>query len=280
MKLFNKILNDIFKNKQAIKVISGINNLNVNEILEYIRACEISKASYIDIVANPDIVKFIKEKTNLPICVSSIDIISLYESVLAGADIIEIGNFDIFYKQGIMLSSEQIVTMSAQIRSLFPHIDICVTIPHTYTLNQQIKLALKLESIGINMIQTEGNTSKVIYSNLIKNNISQDYLLDSILESSSTLSSVYFLSNAVNIPIIASSGINSITGPIAIAYGASCIGIKSEINSLSDINYMSFRISEIFNSLYLNTLIGSSEQNSFLSSHSYINFDKSLFYNV
>lgn len=280
MKLFNKILNDIFENKQAIKVISGIDNLNVNKILEYIRACERSKASYIDIVANPEIVKFIKQKTSLPICVSSIDIICLYESVLAGADIVEIGNFDIFYKQGIMLSSEQIVMMSSQIRSLFPHIDICVTIPHIYTLDQQIKLALKLENIGVNMIQTEGNTSKVIHSNLIKNNTSQDYLLDSLLKSSSTLSSVHFLSNAVNIPIIASSGINSITGPIAIAYGASCIGIKSEINSLSTVNYISFRISEIFNSLYLNTLIGSSEHNSFISSHSYINFDKSLFYDV
>lgn len=278
MKLFNKTLNNTFENKQAIKVISGIDNLNINQILEYTQACEVSKASYVDIIANPSIVKFMKTITNLPICVSSIDIGSLYDSVLAGADIVEIGNFDIFYKQGVLLSFEQIITMSEQIRYLFPYIDICVTIPHTYTLQQQIALALNLENIGINMIQTEGNASKVVHSNLIKKNIAQDYLFSSILKSSSTLSSVYFLSNVVDIPIIASSGINSITAPIAIAYGASCIGIKSDIGVLSNINKMSLRISEIFNSLYTNTLKMNISQNNLSSSNSFLSIDKSIFY--
>jgi len=226
--LFNKKLDNIFKNKQVVKIISGIDNLNVNNILHYIRACEIGKATYIDIAANPKIVHFIKQLTDLPVCVSSIDIKSLYDSVLAGADLVEVGNFDIFYNQGIILSSQQILNISRQLRLLLPSIDICVTIPHTFTLNQQIELALQLEYIGINIIQTEGNSSKLTYSSLIQHNQLKTHLFHSILQTSAALSSVYVLANAVQIPVIAASGINCLTGPIAFAYGASGIGIKFE----------------------------------------------------
>jgi len=275
MQLFSKKLDNIFNNKKVVKIISGIDNLNVNNILQYIWACETSKATYIDIAANPEIVSFIKQITDLPICVSSINIKALYESVLAGADLVELGNFDVFYDQGIILSPQQIINMSRQIRLLLPSIDICVTIPHMFTLSQQIEVALRLEDLGINIIQTEGNISKLIDVNLSKQNISQDYLFHSILKTSSALSSVYFLSNVVTIPVIASSGINSLTGPIAFAYGASGIGMKSEISKFCYINNMSSRINEIVHSLDMNYL---NKQVNVNSLYSYIN--KSIFYSI
>nr|YP_010865321.1 hypothetical protein QQR83_pgp053 [Campylaephora boydenii]WGT74086.1 hypothetical protein [Campylaephora boydenii] len=280
MKLFNQQLDNLFNNKKVVKIISGIDNLNINNVVQYIQACEIGKATYVDIAANPEIVHFIKQITNLPVCVSSINIKALYDSVLAGADLVEIGNFDVFYKQGIILSPQQIVNISKQIRVLLPNTDICVTIPHTFNLNEQIELALRLEDIGINIVQTEGNMSKLISSNLSKLTISQDYLFYSILQTSAALSSVYFLSNVVNIPVIASSGINSLTAPIAFAYGASGIGIRSEVSKFNSINKMSCRIHEIIQSLDINISNIKSINNDSILDSLYSYLDKSIFYSI
>ena len=248
MQLFNKKLNDMFTTKQVVKIISGIDNTNFNVILKYIKTCEMSNATYIDITANPNIVSIVKRLTDLPICISSISIKALYDCVQAGADIIEIGNFDSFYNEGIILSSTQILDMATQIRTLFPCIDICVTIPHILTLEQQVILALQLETIGVNIIQTEG---KLIHSsNNMDNNKSNLY--SSICSASLALSSVYYLSKYINIPIIASSSINSVNASLALAYGASGIGIKSAISDLSGIKQMSSYVNEIMCSFDIN----------------------------
>ena len=281
MMLFNKKLDTIFNSKQVVKIISGIDNLNINEILEYIRVCEINKATYIDIVANPKIVYFIKQMTNLPICVSSIDVKSLYNSVVAGADLVEIGNFDVFYQYGINLSYKQILFIAKQTRNLLPYTDICVTIPHIFTINQQIELALQLEDLGINIIQTEGRISETTYLDLFKKtNNSKNTLANSIIKASSALSSVYLLSNAVSIPIIASSGISSLTAPMSFAYGASGIGIKSEISKFSNISEMSLRINEIMNSLNIN-ISNINNVNRNLNLNNFLTYaDKSIFYSI
>ena len=255
MQLFHKKLNDMFTKKQVIKIISGIDNTNFNVILKYIKTCEMSNATYIDIIANPKIVSVVKNITKLPICVSSISIKALYDCVQAGADIIEIGNFDSFYNEGIVLSASQILAMAKQARTLFPYIDICVTIPYTLKLEQQVILAVQLEKIGINIIQTEG---KLIQSSNYINNDTND-LYDSICYASLALSSVYYLSQSINIPIIASSSINSINAPFALAYGASGIGIKSAISNLSGIKQMSSYINEIVCSFDMNKISNSYE---------------------
>ena len=250
MQLFNKKLDDMFTKKQVVKIISGIDNTNFNVILKYIKTCEMSNATYIDITANPNIVSIAKRVTNLPICVSSISVKALYACVQAGADIIEIGNFDSFYDKGIILSSAQILAMAKQVRTLFPFIDICVTIPHTLTLEQQVILASQLEKIGVNIIQTEG---KLIHSiNDIDNDKSNLY--SSVCCASLALSSVYYLSKSINIPIIASSSINSVNASLALAYGASGIGIKSAISDLSGIKQMSSYINEIICSFDINKI--------------------------
>jgi len=256
MQLFHKTLNDMFTKKKVIKIISGIDNTNFNAILKYIKTCETSNATYIDIIANPKIVSLVKNITNLPICVSSISVKALYDCVKAGADIIEIGNFDSFYNEGIVLSASQILEIAKQARTLFPCIDICVTIPYTLKLEQQVILALQLEKIGINIIQTEG---KLIQSNHDINNGDKN-LYNSICYASLALSSVYYLSQSINIPIIASSSVNSVNAPLALAYGASGIGIKSAISNLSSIKQMSSYINEIVCSFDINRIVNSYEQ--------------------
>lgn len=73
MNLFNTQLKTSFQNKQIIKIISGLSNLDLDKIIRITKAAELSHASYIDIVANTQIVSIIKSITALPICVSSID---------------------------------------------------------------------------------------------------------------------------------------------------------------------------------------------------------------
>ena len=245
MHLFNQRLNSSFANKQVVKAISGINNFNINKILKVVHAAQISGATYIDIAANPSIVSFIKQHTDLPICVSSINSKDLFDCVVQGADLVEIGNFDAFYNNGINLSPSQILKLAEETRLLLPHTDICVTIPHVLTLDNQIRLAISLEKLGINIIQTEG----VMARNKFIGNKLEDIIYSDIYNASSALSSVYAISNVVNIPIIASSGINAFSAPIAFSYGASAIGIRSAISNLNTIYEISCYIEEIMISI-------------------------------
>ncbi len=247
MHLFNQRLNSSFANKQVVKVISGINNFNINKILKVVHAAQMSGATYIDIAANPLIVSCIKKYTDLPICVSSINSQDLLHCVLQGADLVEIGNFDVFYKNGILLSKDQIFKLAEETRLLLPDTDICVTIPHFLTLDNQVKLAIDLEKLDINIIQTEGITNYNMSTFIPIKSI--DHIYSYTSNASAALSAVYAISNSVNIPVIASSGINAVSAPIAFSYGASAIGIRSAISNLNTVYQMSSYIEEIIFSI-------------------------------
>nr|QCI05784.1 hypothetical protein [Dasysiphonia japonica] len=245
MNLFNTQLKTSFQNKQIIKIISGLSNLDLDKIIRITKAAELSHASYIDIVANTQIVSIIKSITALPICVSSIDPFELYNCSLVGADIFEIGNFDNFYNKKIYFSSFQILKLAKLTRFLISDKDICVTIPHTLNLSDQIILSKQLEELGINILQTEGSAiGKNIYTS-----DSNDNIADSIISASATLSSTYAISNAVNIPVISASNLNYMSSPIAIACGATGIGLSSNLYKQKNIKHMSKYIDEMYYSM-------------------------------
>nr|YP_009397804.1 hypothetical protein [Sonderella linearis]ARW66990.1 hypothetical protein [Sonderella linearis] len=251
MNLFNRQLYLPFYSKKIIKVIIGLDNSNIHQILKIAKAAELSDANYIDIIANPYIVKLLKSIVNLPICVSSINPISLYNCVLSGADLVEIGNFDMFYKDNIYLTYIDIINLAKETRSLVGNIDICVTIPHYLSLNEQIQIAKELESLGINILQTEGislnnyTDYKLLFDNKLSDKISISTDLSAL-----TLSSTYILSKFVDIPIITSSAMNCLTCPIANFYGSSGVGIGKAISQEKNIYNMSYYINEVRNSIY------------------------------
>lgn len=230
MSILNKKLSSAFKLKSVIKVITGLNNVNLQHIIQITKASEIAGADYIDTIANPKVVRILKSLTKLPICVSSIDPLELYNCILAGADLVEIGNFDIFYKKNILFSSSQILELAIQTRALIKHKDISVTIPSTLNLRSQVYLAKQLQIIGVNIIQTEGFAD---YSsrNIIPiiNNYLSENILTSIYFSSISLFSTYVISKSVDIPVVSSSGINNLSSTMAFFYGASGIGIGSSV---------------------------------------------------
>nr|QCI09029.1 hypothetical protein [Inkyuleea mariana] len=248
MTLLNTELNKSFIQKKVVKIITGLNNFDINYIIKVVKASEIANATYIDIAANTKIVSIIRSFTNLPICVSSIDPIELYNCTLVGANMVEIGNFDSLYTKHLFFSPSQIYQLAKKTKSLINNIDICVTIPHTLILSDQIKLAINLQNLGINVLQTEGlSTKKNIFNK--DSNLQDDIIFNSANKASSALSSTYAMANVVNIPIITSSGINSLSAPIAMCYGASAVGIGSALNHYKTIYQMSNYINEIVSSV-------------------------------
>ncbi len=229
--------------KQVIKTIIGIDNFNFVNSIEKIKAAEIAGSTYIDIAANVDILLEAKSFVSLPICVSSICVQELVNCHKAGADMLEIGNFDIFYGRHIHLTGEDIFSIVKELIYQLPQASICVTIPHCLSIHQQIILAKRLKNLGIDMIQTEGWSSKKM--DLLD-------LSDMITIASSTLGNALALSNAVDIPVIASSGISSLTAPIAISCGAIGVGIGSFFNYFDSTLELSKEISETLNIMKLN----------------------------
>lgn len=266
MKLSNIKFKKIFSTSRVVKIISGLSNFNLNYIVRVVKAAEMGKADYVDIAANAEIISVVKSFTKIPICVSSINSIDLYRCIVSGADVVEIGNFDSLYSQGIVFSSNQIIKLVQEIRLLLPNSIICVTIPHTLLLDQQIRLASNLQKIGISMVQTEGLSTKLLYRSTYNS-----YVSYSIYKASAALSSSYSISQSIDIPVLSSSGINSISAPIAIAYQAFGVGIGSLLKSFNTIYEMSNCISDIIVSL--SYCIYGLPQKKSLKIHRCINFD-------
>ncbi|MDM9380203.1 DUF561 domain-containing protein [Chlorogloeopsis sp. ULAP01] len=213
-----------FANRCALKVISGLNNFDTNSVAATVKAAHYGGATFIDIAADPTLIKLAKSLTNLPICVSAVDPEKFVQAVDKGADLIEIGNFDSFYAQGRKFEAEEVLALTYQTRALLPEITLSVTVPHILTLDRQVQLAEELVKAGADIIQTEGGTSS---------NPTHPGSLGLIEKAAPTLAAAYEISRAVSVPVLCASGISSVTAPLAIAAGAAGVGVGSAINQLN-----------------------------------------------
>jgi len=107
---------------------------------------------------------------------------------------------------------------------LLPSATLSVTVPHILELDQQVQLAEALVKAGADLIQTEGGTSSApVHAGTL-----------GLLEKAApTLAAAYEISRGVQVPVLCASGLSSVTVPLAIAAGASGVGIGSAINKLS-----------------------------------------------
>lgn len=217
-------LNAALENGQALKVISGLNNFDRDRVATVISAADKGGATFVDIAADPTLVKLAKQLTNLPVCVSAVEPAKFVTCVEAGADLIEIGNFDSFYAQGIRFEADEVLALTQETRRLLPTITLSVTVPHILELDQQVQLAEELVKAGADIIQTEGGTSS---------SPTHAGTLGLIEKAAPTLAAAHAISRAVNVPVLCASGLSSVTAPMAIAAGASGIGVGSAINKLN-----------------------------------------------
>ena len=83
-----------FAQKKVLKVISGLNNFDAAKVIAIAQAAQAGGATFIDIAADADLVRRVRSVVSLPICVSAVEPELFVSAVAAGADLIEIGNFD------------------------------------------------------------------------------------------------------------------------------------------------------------------------------------------
>jgi Protein of unknown function (DUF561) len=222
--MMHSSLQSAFAQRCALKIISGLHNFDPERVAAVVRAAEQGGATFVDIAADPGLVAIAKANTTLPICVSAVDPQLFVTAVAAGADLIEIGNFDSFYSQGRTFSAAEVLELTRQTRALLPQIALSVTVPHTLALDEQVQLAIDLVEAGADMIQTEGGTSS---------QPTHPGILGLIEKAAPTLAAAYEIARAVSVPVLCASGLSDVTAPMAIAAGASGIGVGSAVNQLN-----------------------------------------------
>ena len=201
-------LHAAFAQGHALKIISGLTNFDLTNVLAVAKAAQQGGATFVDIAADADLVRQVSQHISLPICVSAIDPEAFLAPVAAGATLIEIGNFDAFYAQGLRFEAKDVLTLTQRTRELLPHIMLSVTVPHTLPLNEQVQLAEDLVAMGADIIQTEGGTStQPVHPGT----------LGLIEKATPTLAAAHAISRAVRIPVLCASGISDVTAPMAIA---------------------------------------------------------------
>ncbi|AFY79587.1 MAG: DUF561 domain-containing protein [Hydrococcus sp. C42_A2020_068] len=218
-------LQKAFADRKALKIISGLNNFDRERVAAVVKAAQAGGATFVDIAADPDLIRYVRQLVNLPICVSAVEPELLAGAVEAGADLIEIGNFDSFYAQGRRFEAPEVLALTQRTRSLLPEVTLSVTVPHILSLDEQVRLAEALVEAGADIIQTEGGTS----SHPVHAGI-----LGAIEKATPTLAAAYSISRTVSTPVLCASGLSSVTVPMAIAAGASGVGVGSAINQLND----------------------------------------------
>jgi hypothetical protein len=144
---------------------------------------------------------------------------------------VEIGNFDSFYAEGRVFEAAEVMELTRRIRALLPSTVLSVTVPHGLPLDQQEQLAVDLVAAGADLIQTEGGTSARPFS---------AGTLGLIEKAAPTLAAAHAISAALEaaglpeVPVLCASGLSAVTVPLALAAGASGVGVGSAVNRLDD----------------------------------------------
>ena len=211
--------------KRAVKIIAGIDNFDADRVKNVVLAADQAGASAVDICADREIISMVRELTNMTIFVSSIKPQDLAMSIAMGADAIELGNFDALYKNGISMTGSQVMDLVRETLSMINKEEVffSVTIPGNIEISEQISMARELESMGIDLIQTEGHYSNTDIPNGVRGLVERAEL---------TISNTIELSRNVEVPVMTATGINPTTASLAFAAGASAIGCGSCVNKL------------------------------------------------
>ena len=236
------------REKRAVKIISGIDNYDLENVAKVCRAAQMGHASAVDIACRKDVYETARKNTKLPVFVSSIHPFELLQAAQWGADAIEIGNFDALYKKNMTFSADEVYEIALETLSLVSKYDIftCVTIPGNIDIVQQIELAKKLEILGVDLIQTEGLKEVTNSTNPSSHLVNY---------AKATIENTMELIQHTSIPVMSASGISAKTAPLAFASGASAVGVGAAVNKLDSEVAMCATVMSIVSSIsYRNSI--------------------------
>lgn len=213
--------------RRVIKVIAGIANFDLNNILTVVRAASHAGAAAVDVAARPDIVEAVRKNTELTVFASCIQPQNLLKAVESGADVVELGNYDALYDEGLFFTGDEVLKLAEQTMQLVQsHALVSVTLPGHLSIDTQINMANRLAEMGVDMIQTEGASRALTAQPQIKPLTHQE-------KGSITLSNTRALVQAVSTPIMSASGIGLENIVQAFEAGASAVGVGSAVNKLA-----------------------------------------------
>lgn len=234
-----EVLQAALKNRQAVKAIAGITNLDLENILAVAQATEASGAHAIDVAAHAEIVASVREVTSAAIFASSVEPKALAAAVEAGADVAELGNFDALYDQGLFLSAGEVLKLAEETMALVQgKALVSITVPGHLTTESQVQLALALEALGVDIIQTEGAARVVAQAPTVKSLSAQE-------KAELTLRNTRALAKAVCLPIMSASGMAADNVALAFEAGASAVGIGAYVNQAGNVSEMTRRMEAI-----------------------------------
>ena len=217
--------------KNFLKVIAGIENREAKKVLQIAKLASFAGVEALDICDESAIIdqvlalfRDLDSKTAL--FVSSLEAKSLLKADRAGADYLELGNYDHLYQENIRISPERVLEEAkVLIQETGKPQKISVTIPGYLEINQQVELTQKLVQEGVKIFQTEGGSiSEAKTSGAI----------GLIEKAKITLANTIELRKSFpEICLISAGGLSSLTVPLALAAGASGVGVGKLINKLS-----------------------------------------------
>lgn len=213
-------LNDALLRRNFVKVIAGIDNFDTAEVLSVALAAQEAGAHAVDIAASSRLIAEVKAQTTVPVFVSSTDPKELIAAATAGADVLELGNFDAMYREGIEPTAAAILGWTREVKAAVGDaIPLCVTISGRLPLAEQLDLATQLQAAGADLIQSEGVVGTEDASDVGR----------AIASITSALANAAEIRKVIEIPLFVAGGINPLNAAFAIAAGAQGVGIGRAI---------------------------------------------------
>lgn len=206
-------LNAALISRRFVKAISGIDCFDSAMVRFTAEAALAGGADAIDVASAPELVAAAREAApGLTVFASSVVPEVL---VASGADVLEIGNYDALYRDGMAPTREEILEWTRRTVALArPGVPVCVTLPGRASLAESIDLAVQLQAAGASLLQVEGILDYPDSS-----------LASSLRAMADALQVVSAVSGVVEIPVFLAGGVDPLSAPHAIASGACGIGI-------------------------------------------------------
>ncbi|MEB3198240.1 MAG: DUF561 domain-containing protein [Candidatus Sericytochromatia bacterium] len=217
------VLHTALIERNLFKVIAGITNFDRERVVAIARAAEAGGAQAVDIAADVSLIDAVKAATNLVVFVSSTDPQALI-ACADKADVLELGNFDALYKQGVHPSAAQILdwarTVQAAVGDRTP---LCVTVSGYLPIAEQKALALELEHLGVAMLQTEGQVGP-----------QAEDTFSALSGAVAALGNTAEIRQVVSLPLLLAGGFTRHSAAFALGAGADALGVGQAITAHAD----------------------------------------------
>lgn len=227
-----QVLQQALKSRTLVKAIAGISNENLASVAAVVTAANQAGVLAIDVAATPAVVTHARALTDAVLFASSVSPTALLAAVEAGADVVEIGNYDGLYAEGAFFGAEAVLHLAQETVALIgDKAPVCVTIPGHLSVTVQLELLHSLKAIGCTMVQTEGAIRLLGSTPEVK-------LLENTEKALLAIENAKVLAKANILPVMAASGLNAGNVALAINAGAVAVGIGTAINQLPTVEAM------------------------------------------